>query len=92
MSKKEFAEIVVKVGKEKKVVKLIEPNFTILAKAFSELTSGEKPDIVGAGKVVFDACAFEGHQDIIGNPKAYLAACIQASSLVEVAEAELKKK
>ena len=71
---------------------ITKPTFEVLAIACNKLYDFQgKKDVINAGKVIFDACAVTGREEIEKNPEALLSACIELSDLLKVYEVELKK-
>lgn len=72
--------------------RLKEPGFEEMNMAFMALeTKGGKVDYAGAGRVIMNTCWVDGDEIIKVNAKLLFAACLQASSLVEIYHAEVKK-
>lgn len=78
---------------EGKEYKLCEPTFDIYALAMSKYITGSgELNLVGAGQVVFDGCYIGNDlEDIKTDVKLYANLCLQAASIVEFLEAEIKK-
>ena len=79
---------------EGKEYKICEPNFDVLALAFTQLISKGQADIIKAGQVIFDACYLGNPEELVEiqkNTKLYLSICLQAGSLIEVFDGEIKK-
>ena len=87
----------IKVGDVKEVLSfnIVEPNEHVYFKALGKMM-GTDMDIVGAGRIVFDSCYHpqDGQpelKDIKLNPALYSSICLQAATLVQIYEGEVKK-
>lgn len=71
---------------------LCEPDFDVMALAFTKLVGSGNADIIKAGQIIFDAC-YTGVDlpEIMKNTKLYLSICLQAGSLIEVFDGDIKK-
>ncbi len=79
---------------EDKEYSLCEPTFDVMALAFTKLVGSGQADIIKAGQVIFDSCFIGAPEELIeiqNNTKMYLSVCLQAGSLIEVFEGDIKK-
>ena len=88
-------EIVInKEGKEL-IYELNEPTFDVKSLAISKLMKGSGDlDLIGAGKVVFDACYAGGAESLAKiqqDTNLYISICLSCANAVEIYEGELKK-
>lgn len=66
-----------------------EPDFQVLKKAITHLVSN---DFVSAGEAILTTCYAKGDKELLNRPSIKLAICGQLATLVEVADATIKKK
>lgn len=73
---------------------IAEPTFEVYAVAVRKMIGKGEPDLVSAGKVVFDSCYLNNNGalvDIQKNRTLYSSICFHTASAVEVLDGELKK-
>lgn len=83
----------IKIGDKECKYVIQEPSFEIVSRAMAEMMGlVGKLDLVGAGKVIFEACCVEYDQEIEDNVRILVKVCLDlASEYVTPADEEIKK-
>lgn len=76
-----------------KKYELCEPTFDVYSLAMQKYITGTgELNLVGAGKIIFDACYMGSDLDELqSNVPLYANLCLQAASVIEFIDAEIKK-